>query len=89
MSKPRRLWPVFGPLPPTLATDTWVTVTYPPAAGTVVSVQPDGAVELRPAGTQGPCELGVLQPDRIVYAPEGAAGAVFLLPYAGEALPNP
>jgi len=86
--RPPRLWPIFGPLPPTIDTGRWVTVTYPPAAGTVVSVQPTGAVELRPPGTQGPCEVGVLHPDRIVYAPAGAAGAVFLLPYAGEGLPN-
>jgi hypothetical protein len=81
-------WAIYALPPPTLDTGRWVTATYPPAAGTVVSVQPSGAVRLAPAGTEGPGEWAVLNPDRLVYAPEGAAGAVFLLPYAGDDVPN-
>jgi hypothetical protein len=88
MPKRGALWPLFRMPPATLHTDTWVTVTHPPCCGTVVSVQADGGVRLAPPGTQGPCETGLLKPDRIVYAPHGAAGAVYLLPFAGEALPN-
>jgi hypothetical protein len=51
-------------------------------------VQPDGAVRLAPPGSEGPQEWAVLKPDRLVYAPEGADGAVFLLPWAGDDVPN-
>jgi hypothetical protein len=84
---PRPLWPIFSLPAPTLETGRWVTVTYPVTLGTVVSVQPSGAVRLAPAGSEGPLEWAVLQPDRLVYAPKGAAGAVFLLPWAGDELP--
>jgi hypothetical protein len=84
----RSHWAIFTLPPPTLDTDRWVTATYPPALGTVVSVQPDGAVRLAPPGSEGPQEWAVLKPDRLVYAPEGADGAVFLLPWAGDDVPN-
>jgi hypothetical protein len=84
----RPLWPVFSLPPPDLNTDRWVTVTHPPAVGTVVSVSPEGVVSLAPRGTHGPHELAVLKPDRLVYAPQGASGAVFLLPFAGDDVPN-
>lgn len=81
-------WAIFSLPPPTIDTDHWVTATYPPALGTVLSVQPSGAVRLAPEGSEGPHEWAVLKPDRLVYAPAGSKGAVFLLPYAGNDLPN-
>jgi hypothetical protein len=51
-------------------------------------VSPAGVVTLAPPGTQGPSEIAVQKPDRLVYAPEGAAGAAFLLPSAGDDAPN-
>jgi hypothetical protein len=88
VTRRRRLWSVFVLPPPTLNTDRWVTVTYPPALGTVLSVQPDGTTTVSPSGSEGPTNWAVLKPDRLVYAPTGAAGAAFLLPYAGADIPN-
>jgi hypothetical protein len=82
-----RLWAVFSLPPPTLDTGRWITVSYPPAVGTVLSVRSNGATTVQPPGSQGPGELAVPEPDRVVYAPLGAAGAAFLLPYAA-AIPN-
>lgn len=84
----RGLWAVFSLPPPTLNTDRWVTVTYPPSLGTVLSVRPDGTPGVSPSGSEGPTNWAVLKPDRLVYAPLGAAGAAFLLPYAGDDVPN-
>jgi hypothetical protein len=64
-----------------------VTVTYPAGASTVLSVQPDGTLETRPAGSAGPYETALLKVDRLVYAPIGDAGPVYLLPYSDE-IPN-
>jgi hypothetical protein len=64
-----------------------VTVTYPVGADTVMSVQPDGTIETRPAGSRGPYENGLRRPDRIVFAPLGRAGKVFLAPFT-ETIPN-
>jgi hypothetical protein len=64
-----------------------VTVAYPAGASTVLSVQPDGSMETRPAGSAGPYETALLAGDRLVYAPTGAGGTVYLLPYAAE-IPN-
>jgi hypothetical protein len=64
-----------------------VTVAYPAGATTVLSVQPDGTMETRPAGSAGPYETALLAGDRLVYAPTGLGGAVYLLPYAAE-IPN-
>jgi hypothetical protein len=50
-------------------------------------VQPDGTIETRPAGSAGPYETAMLQVDRLVYAPTGTGGAVYLLPYVGV-IPN-
>jgi hypothetical protein len=77
----------IGPHQITRISDELVTVTYPAGATTVLSVQPDGALETRPAGAQGPYELAVLKVDRLVYAPIGDAGPVYLLPYSDE-IPN-
>jgi hypothetical protein len=62
--------------------DTHVTVRYPPTATTVISIQPDGRIETRPEGTCGPYEVALLAGDRLVYAPEGVEGSVYILPYA-------
>ena len=84
----RRLWAIFTMPPATLETDTWVTVTYPARLDAVLSVQATGTTALAPTGAQGPSELAVLKPDRVVYAPLGKAGRAFLLAYAST-LPNP
>ncbi len=68
--------------------DELVTVTYPAGTTTVLSVQPDGTIETRPAGANGPYERAILKSDRLVYAPVGPAGQVYLVPYADQ-LPNP
>lgn len=64
-----------------------VTVTYPVGADTVLSVQPDGTVETRPPGSRGPYETGLKRPDRIIFAPLGPAGNVYLVPFT-ETIPN-
>ena len=64
-----------------------VTVTYPVGADTVLSVQPDGTIETRPPGSQGPYERGIKRPDRIIFAPLGPNGAVYLAPFT-EVIPN-
>ncbi len=64
-----------------------VTVTYPVGADTVLSVQPDGTVETRPPGSRGPYETGLRRPDRIVFAPLGPAGTVYLVPFT-DVIPN-
>jgi hypothetical protein len=64
-----------------------VTVTYPVGADTVLSVQPDGTVETRPPGSRGPYETGLRRPDRIIFAPLGPNGSVFLAPFT-EVIPN-
>jgi hypothetical protein len=68
--------------------DALVTVTYPAGTTTVLSVQPDGTIETRPQGSNGPYERALLGNDRLTYAPIGPAGKVFLIPYA-DVLPNP
>jgi hypothetical protein len=64
-----------------------VTVTYPVGSNTVLSMQPDGTITTAPAGTAGPYECAVLKPDRLVYAPLGANGTAYLLPYVDQ-IPN-
>jgi hypothetical protein len=68
--------------------DALVTVTYPAGTTTVMSVQPDGTIETRPQGSNGPYERALLGSDRLVFAPIGPAGKVYLVPYA-DTLPNP
>lgn len=62
-----------------------VTVSYPAGRDTVLSVQPDGSLEVRPHGTAGPWERALLGPDRLTYE---NGGRFFILPYAPES-PNP
>ncbi len=47
------------------------TTNYPDGADTVMSVQPDGAIETRPAGTAGPYEVAVLTVagDALMFGP--------------------
>jgi hypothetical protein len=64
-----------------------VTVTYPVGASTVMSVQPDGTVETRPFDSRGPYECALKKPDRLIFAPLGPNGRVFLVPFT-EVIPN-
>lgn len=87
-----RATPAIGPhqlntIGPSPDGDMYYTVTYPPGETTVLSVQPDGTIETRPAGTCGPFELTLQKFDRLIYAPKGPAGAVFLLPFT-DVIPN-
>jgi len=81
------LVPCIGPHQITWVDDVHVVVTYPVGSDTVLSAQPDGTWRLMPAGTQGPYERARLLPDRLVYAPLGAAGTAYLLPYV-DRIPN-
>ena len=52
--------------------------------GTVVSVQPDGSVQSRPAGTAGPYETATVVGDKLVYHSGGHIYAFALL----SSIPN-
>jgi hypothetical protein len=78
----RPCWPIYSLPPPTIDTGRWVTVTYPASRSTVLSVRSDGTTTVKPEGAAGPGEFALLQPDRLVYAPRGAAGSAFLVPWA-------
>jgi hypothetical protein len=64
------------------------TVTYPAGSTTVLSVQPDGTIQTREQGANGVYERAILYVDRLIYAPIGPAGKLFLVPYA-PVTPNP
>lgn len=67
--------------------ETMATVTYPIGETTVISVQPDGRIELRPEHTAGPYETCLVSGDRLIYAPQGVGAATYLLPFAAQ-IPN-
>jgi hypothetical protein len=77
----------IGPHQINILEGDFVTVTYPVGADTVMSVQPGGEVETRPANSHGPYETGLKRPDRIIFAPLGRAGNVYLVPFT-ETIPN-
>jgi len=60
---------------------THATVRLKPTGTDVISVQPDGRIETRKEGTRGPYEDALVLTDRLIYAPEGVEGNVFILPY--------
>ena len=64
-----------------------VTVNYPAGTATVLSVQPDGSVQTRPSGANGPYELARVQGSSLVYAPGGVNGKAYLIPFAAS-IPN-
>lgn len=45
-------------------------VTISTADGAVLSVQPDGSYQTRPAGTAGPYELAQQAGDKLIYSPD-------------------
>jgi hypothetical protein len=56
-----------------------VTVSYPAGTPTVLSVQPDGSIQTRPNGTDGPWEQAiVLSNGNLLYCPLGTTGYVVL-----------
>jgi hypothetical protein len=67
--------------------DGTVTVTFPVGSDTVLSIQPDGSVETRPHGTDGPFERAILAGGRLIFAPLGSSGRVYIIPFASR-LPN-
>jgi hypothetical protein len=56
-----------------------VTVTYPAGTSTVLSVQPDGSIQTRPNGTDGPWEAAIVLPNgNLLYQPLGTVGYIVL-----------
>lgn len=56
-----------------------VTVTWPAGSDTVLSVQPNGMLDTRPAGTAEAYELAtVLDNGNLLYRPAGTQGFVIL-----------
>ena len=47
--------------------DGTVTASY--RDGTVISVQPDGSIQSRPAGSNGAYERAIVAGDKIIYRP--------------------
>lgn len=62
--------------------DGTVTVTYPPGSSDVLSVQPDGSIETRPKGTNGPYERAKVNGTSLAFCPLGTAGSTWFVPYA-------
>lgn len=60
------------------------TVTVANVDGTVVSVQPDGRIETRPAGTAGAYERATLVGQMLFFCPDAASGKVFAIPFAAK-----
>ena len=54
--------------------DGTVTVSF--ADGSVMSVQADGSIQTRPAGTAGPYECAQLSGNMLVFNPTGQVGSV-------------
>ena len=50
----------------------------PSQPGDVLSVQPDGSFQTRPAGTEGPFERAVIQGTGLVYRPLSDGRAFFI-----------
>ncbi len=47
-------------------------------SGESISIAPDGSVQTRPAGTQGPWERGVVDGGIITYTPDPASGICYV-----------
>lgn len=47
-------------------------------SGQLISVQPNGAVQTRPAGQVGPWEQGVIDGGVITYTPDPASGIAYV-----------
>jgi hypothetical protein len=75
----------IGPAQLVMLDDVRAVVWYPPGqTDTVLSIQPAGTPETRPADARGPYEVCLVQPDRVVYAPTGPSGAVYIIPYTAD-----
>lgn len=59
----------------------------PAIVGDVYSVDPNGTIYARPAGTTGPWERAKVVGSSVVFAPQGGRGIAVLIPYAAE-IPN-
>lgn len=55
--------------------------------GDVLSVTPDGQIAARPAGTAAAWEKATVVGAALVFAPSGATGPAYRIPYAAE-IPN-
>ena len=62
--------------------------TAPSEPGDVLSVQEDGTLQTRPAGTDGPFERATKAPNGLVYRPKGPFGRTFLVGLT-DTWPNP
>lgn len=56
----------------------------PAKDGDVLSVQPDGTLQTRPAGTAGPFERAVVSTVGLIYRPKGYEGAAWIYPLVSD-----
>lgn len=68
--------------------DGYFTVgNYPYGTTTVLSMQPDGSIQLRPQGTAGSYEVAYGEGNNLIYGPypqpNGRPAVVYLLPIVG------
>jgi len=60
----------------------------PSQAGDVLSMQPDGTLQTRAAGTNGAFELCAKTSGFLVYSPKGNDGRTFVVPFTDVKIPN-
>lgn len=53
----------------------------PAIVGDVYSMQPDGSMQARPAGTAGPWELARVNGNALAFAPQGKDGPAYIMPF--------
>lgn len=78
---------VVEPVSPTLVCDLDGGGSRQAIAGDVLSPQPNGTLRVRPAGTAGPWEKAIVNGGVIAWAPIGAAGTAYILPFI-QRIPN-
>jgi len=60
----------------------------PAQLGDVLSVQPDGTLQTRRAGTTGAFERCRPSTQGLIFRPQGVGGRTYLVPYTSTATPN-
>ncbi len=78
---------VVAPIPVGLMCDLDGGGSRAAIVGDVYSPQPNGSLRARPAGTAGAWERAIINGSVVVWAPSGAAGAAYILPFAAK-IPN-
>ncbi len=59
----------------------------PAIVGDVYSIQPNGEIQARPAGTTGAWERARVNGSKLAFAPSGGAGTAYILPFTAS-IPN-